>query len=166
MAIYSGSFSVSSPYVNYVINTNSICPIADVMTKSSTGRSSVLEFSLTMASSASSSSIATISIARSLNTPVQAGQVYLTAENYGDQASLSSVATAWSIAPTFSATTVFRRYPFLANISGSGILCTFPRGLNISSTNSIAIGFSGSSGAFNSWLNAGTAVTGSVVVNE
>ncbi len=71
----------------------------------------------------------TYGLGRSANTPVQTSPVLVQAEDEGRPAGLTTVAIAWSTAPTVPA--IFFRRAYLPATIGAGIIFTFPRGLTL-----------------------------------
>lgn len=69
----------------------------------------------------------TYGLGRSANTPVQTSGVAVLAEDVDRPAGISTMAVAWSTAPTVPAN-FFRRASLPATI-GAGMIWTFPRGL-------------------------------------
>mgnify|MGYP006281132741 CR=1 FL=1 len=167
MAIYSGNFQIIGPYQTVGYSTTVAGPMADLITKSTTGRVCVLEACLQTTTAPTAIGTISISISRSTNTPVQSGQTYLIAENPSDGQSITSVATAWSIAPTVTPATTVRRYNWNAGQPGNGVIFSFIRGLSVSPTNSIVISSVSPSLVANQWAASGAnVVNGYFVVNE
>lgn len=72
---------------------------------------------------------ASFGLGRSANTPTQTSPVLVQAEDPDRPAGLTGCAVAWSVAPTVPAQ-FFRRTLLPATI-GSGMIWTFPRGIQI-----------------------------------
>lgn len=134
MALYSASVDIRPAHVG--VGATAAAIIADIKA-SATARTSLLEL---VCSTLAAGSTLSFQLARSVAETLPVGQVPFVPEDPSDIQSTTTLASAWSVAPT-APTSYFRRnfvFP------GQGLIWTFPSGLGVNPSNSLLLTHAGS----------------------